>query len=117
MDRPFDLDIRKNCVILTPLISEFNLYVSAAIREQIVGAAAHPVDVLIMKCGKISSIDSAGIGGIIAAQLNIRKEGKELRLIEVPDPILKTIRMLKLENQLRVFFNLQEALNAPMQSP
>ena len=50
----------------------------------------------------VDSIDSSGVGVLIAAQNDLEKKGAQLTVINVSDPILKMFKIMRLDRHFNV---------------
>ena len=51
---------------------------------------------------EVESIDSSGVGVLIAAQNDLKKKNAQLKVINVSDPILKMFKIMRLDRHFNV---------------
>ena len=63
---------------------------------------------IVCECGKVNFIDSSGIGLLIQIARNCKQEGRFLCLMRPSDAVLRAIRAMRLEKQLKIVWSTRE---------
>lgn len=67
---------------------------------------------ILVTLSEVDFIDSSGIGALVNLARQARDAGGDLALVEVPENILKTISLLRLDKVFRIFPDIPSALQA-----
>jgi anti-anti-sigma factor len=84
--------------------------------EQFVDELQNLVDAgaqkLIVDCTKLSYISSYGIGILIRLHKRLAEGGGEVKIAAVDSPIVKVLRLLRLDTVFEIYNNVREAREA-----
>jgi anti-sigma B factor antagonist len=67
---------------------------------------------LIVDCTRLSYISSYGIGILIRLHKKLAEVGGEVKIASVESPIIKVLRLLRLDTVFEIYHNNREALEA-----
>ena len=67
---------------------------------------------LIVDCTRLSYISSYGVGILIRLHKKLAESGGEVKIASVDSPIIKVLRLLRLESMFEVYANVREAREA-----
>lgn len=83
---------------------------SIEFREALAAEAEKQSDIVVLDLKKVNYIDSSGLGVLITFLRFIKDGGRSLRLANCNDKVSETMKSTRLENEIPVFANLDEAL-------
>lgn len=69
---------------------------SASLRDLIRDLLNHGRKKILLKLGAVDHIDSAGLGSLVGASASVRKQGRELKLLDLPNKLLDIMQITKL---------------------
>ena len=67
---------------------------------------------LIVDCTRLSYISSYGVGILIRLHKKLAESGGEVKIASVDSPIIKVLRLLRLESIFEIYANVREAREA-----
>jgi len=67
---------------------------------------------LIVDCTKLTYISSYGIGILIRLHKKLAESGGEVKIASVDNPIVKALRLLRLDTVFEIYINSREAQEA-----
>ena len=82
---------------------------SKVLQDRIYEAIREGSPFVIMDMGKVSWINSAGLGSLMACLTTLRGSGGDLRLAQVPDRVRRPIEITRLDKVLLMFESSDEA--------
>jgi anti-anti-sigma factor len=65
---------------------------------------------VVLHMGEVTRLDSTGLGLIIRSANYLRQRGGDLRLSDVPAPILEILQLTRMDSILKIFTILQDAI-------
>lgn len=71
---------------------------------------------LIVDCTKLTYVSSYGIGILIRLHKKLAEVGGEVKIASVDSPIVKVLRLLRLDSVFEIYINTREAQEAFAQS-
>jgi anti-sigma B factor antagonist len=69
---------------------------SASLRDLIRDLLSKGRKQILLNLGAADYIDSAGLGSLVGASASVRKQGGELKLLDLPDKIVDVMQITKL---------------------
>jgi anti-sigma B factor antagonist len=69
---------------------------SASLRDLIRDLLSKGRKQILLNLGAVDYIDSAGLGSLVGASASVRKQGGELKLLDLPDKIVDVMQITKL---------------------
>jgi anti-sigma B factor antagonist len=85
---------------------------SIALRDAIRGLADQGKKKMLLNLGSVNYIDSSGIGELIANYTTVRRQGGQLKLLNLTDRIQNLLVITKLLTVFDVYENEAEALKS-----
>jgi len=67
---------------------------------------------LIVDCTKLTYISSYGVGVLIRLHKKLAESGGEIKLAAIESPIIKVLRLLRLDTVFEIYHNVREAREA-----
>jgi len=67
---------------------------------------------LIVDCTKLSYVSSYGVGILIRLHKKLAEAGGEIKIAAVDSPIIKVLRLLRLDSVFEIYMNTREAREA-----
>lgn len=67
---------------------------------------------LIVDCTKLTYISSYGVGILIRLHKKLAEVGGEVKLATVENPVVKALRLLRLDSIFEIYLNVREAREA-----
>ena len=67
---------------------------------------------LVIECGNLEYVGSAGLGALIGFAKQAREHKGDLKLLNVPERIVKIVELLGFTKVLKLYTNEQEALDS-----
>jgi anti-sigma B factor antagonist len=67
---------------------------------------------LIVDCTKLSYVSSYGVGILIRLHKKLAEAGGEIKIAAVDSPIIKVLRLLRLDTVFEIYMNVREAREA-----
>jgi len=67
---------------------------------------------LIVDCTKLSYISSYGVGILVRLHKKLAESGGEVKIAAVDSPIIKVLRLLRLDAVFEIYMNVREAREA-----
>jgi len=86
------------------LVVKGNIVASMAksLKEEMLPLLKEEFNEFTIDLDEVSSIDSSGVGVLIAAQNDLKKKNAQLTVINVSEPILKMFRIMRLDRHFNV---------------
>jgi anti-sigma B factor antagonist len=84
----------------------------AALRDQLQELIDTGHKKIVLKLADVSYIDSSGIGELVMAYNNVRREGGALKLLNLTQRVSDLLQITKLSTVFEVFDDEQKALNS-----
>jgi len=81
-------------------VTELQTLVDAGVRK------------LIVDCTKLTYISSYGVGILIRLHKKLAEGGGEVKIAAVDSPIVKALRLLRLDSVFEIYMNVREAREA-----
>ncbi len=81
-----------------------------ALREAVQGAISDGATNILLNMGRVRSIDSSGVGELVAAYTTVANRGGKLRLFGLPGRVLGVLEMTQLVTVLDILDNEDEAV-------
>ena len=103
-------DIEKSSVI--DIEGEIDLYNAPELKETIKKLIDEKKLKIIINLGKVTYIDSSGIGALISGVSAIKKENGNMKLINVYASVKKVFELTKLTSFFDIYDSEEEALQA-----
>lgn len=94
--------------IVTPT-GEVDVYTALQLRATLTALHADGHHLLVVDLRRVTFCDSCGLGALVGAAQRARSCGGAVALANVPDPILRTLRVTGLTQVLPPFATLDEA--------
>jgi len=69
---------------------------SASLRDLIRDLLSQGRKQILLNLSAVDHIDSAGLGSLVGASASVRKQGGELKLVDLPDKIVDIMQITKL---------------------
>lgn len=81
-----------------------------ALREAVNEALSAGNKKILVNLGKVSTIDSSGIGELVSAFTTVKNRGGQLKLVNLPPKVADILQITQLITVFEVFDNLDEAI-------
>jgi anti-sigma B factor antagonist len=65
---------------------------------------------VVLHMGEVTRLDSTGLGLLVRSATHFRQRGGDLRLSDVPAPILEILELTRMDSILKIFPTLQDAI-------
>jgi anti-sigma B factor antagonist len=75
------------------VLGEESAYLRNLIRDLLLSKERKQI---LLNLGAVDHIDSAGLGSLVGASASVRKQGGELKLLDLPDKIIDIMQITKL---------------------
>jgi anti-sigma B factor antagonist len=89
---------------------------SAAVRDVISGLLSKGHKHILLNLARVDYIDSMGLGSLVGAFVSARKQGGELKLLNVPNKVSDVMQMTKLYTVFDIMNDEAAAVNSFGQS-
>ena len=93
-------------IIILDIMGEIDLHNSRTIRDQVARLIQFGSKMIVINLARVSSIDSSGIGSLLAGSSMLHETQGQLRLINLPPTVLK---VMELTNVGPAIFNICES--------
>ncbi|MXZ39542.1 MAG: STAS domain-containing protein [Holophagales bacterium] len=81
-----------------------------ALREAVLAAVGEGATSILLNMGRVRSIDSSGVGELVAAYTTVTNRGGKLRLFSMPSRILGVLQITQLVTVLDILEDEDEAV-------
>jgi len=98
-------------VVLT-LQGRFDAAVALPVKNRIRSLAEEDCRNIIVDLGKVSFIDSSGLGALVAALRYVTKDGGDLRLANMTNKIQQVFTLIRLDKVFKVYPDLKSAVGS-----
>jgi anti-sigma B factor antagonist len=98
-------------VQLLHLSGSLDMYSFSRLESQINALFQQTEHCIVLDCHDLDYIGSAGLGALIGFAKQAREEGGDVRLLRVPDRILKIVELLGFTKVLQIHDTEQSALD------
>jgi anti-sigma B factor antagonist len=85
---------------------------SASVRDLICDLLSKGQKQILLNPGSVDHIDSMGLGALVGASVSGRKQGGELRLLNIPDRVSDLMQITKLYNVFDIMTSEAAAMKA-----
>ena len=69
---------------------------SAALRDMVCDLLSKGQKQILLNLGDVHYIDSSGLGSLVGAFMTVRKQGGDLKLLNLPEKVVDVMQMTKL---------------------
>jgi anti-anti-sigma factor len=108
-----DFDVRTEPgVTVLELADRLDISVVEELRPRLLAAARESEARMVLRMGRVTFLDSTGLGALVAVQKALHQQGKMLLLAEVPAQARMVLRITHLEWLLPCYETYEEALAA-----
>ena len=83
---------------------------AACLREHLDSLIARDQTRVILNLGRLTTLDSSGLGEILRGQRLFQQQGGDLRLLGVAANVYRTLQMTRVDSRLRTFDSEEEAV-------
>lgn len=101
-----------NDIVILDIEGEIDLYNAPALKDVIKENIEIQKYNIIINLGKVSYIDSSGIGALISSLSNLKKYQGGLKIISVTGSVRKVFELTKLTNFFEIFDSEEEAIKS-----
>ncbi len=110
-ETPFLINVerRGEATVLT-LSGSCTMNEAANLSESVCRLASEEVRLIVLDMAAMDFIESTGLGGIVAAYLQLRQRDGELRLVAPPPSIMQVLMLTRLTQLFEVFATVEQAL-------
>lgn len=102
---------QENTVVLD-IAGKVTIGHDAKMREAIAEAVESGAQNVLLNLSGVTSLDSSGIGELVAAHASIQKAGGRLLLVELPEKVSTVLQITNLMGILELYDNVDQALEA-----
>lgn len=81
-----------------------------ALREAVLAAVGEGATSILLNMGRVRSIDSSGVGELVAAYTTVTNRGGKLRLFALPSRVLGVLQITQLVTVLDILEDEDEAV-------
>ena len=81
-----------------------------ALREAVLAAVGEGAANILLNMGRVRSIDSSGVGELVAAYTTVTNRGGKLRLFSLPSKVLGVLQITQLVTVLDILEDEDEAV-------
>jgi len=99
-------------VVILDVDGEIDLYNAPSLKEIIRQSIEARKYSIIINLGRVSYIDSSGIGALISSLSNLRRYQGGLKIINVTGSVKKVFELTKLTSFFEIFDDESEAVNS-----
>jgi anti-sigma B factor antagonist len=85
---------------------------SASVRDLICDLLSRGQKQILLNLGAVDHIDSAGLGSLVGASASVRKQGGELKLLDLPDKIVGIMQITKLYTVFEILKGEEAGVNS-----
>jgi anti-sigma B factor antagonist len=85
---------------------------SASVRDLICDLLSKGQKQILLNLGAVDHIDSAGLGSLVGASASVRKQGGELKLLDLPDKIIDIMQITKLYTVFEILKGEEAGVNS-----
>jgi anti-sigma B factor antagonist len=78
---------------------------SASVRDLICDLLSKGQKQILLNLGAVDHIDSMGLGSLVGASVSVRKQGGELKLLNLPDKVADLMQITKLYTVFDIMTN------------
>ena len=87
--------------VLAPA-GELDVATAAAVQKRLLERPPEPGAQLVLDLGEVTFMDSTGIRLILQAREHALRHGGELRLVRGPEPVMRVLELVGLDEQLDI---------------
>lgn len=114
-DVPFSMSVeRRPDAAIVCLCGSCTMEVASTVGERLVSQITPTTRLLVVDISKLDFLESAGLGGLVAGYLRIRRNRGDLRLVQPQSAIMALLEMTRLTQLFRVCDSVEEALRLPI---
>jgi len=99
-------------VVIHDIEGEIDLYNAPAIKDLIKKNIESQQYNIVINLGKVSYIDSSGIGALISSLSNLKKYQGGLKIVNVTGSVKKVFELTKLTSFFEIFENEEDAIQS-----
>jgi anti-sigma B factor antagonist len=112
-ETPFSVSVEeREQAVVVRLAGSCTMDVSGQLARCLRSVAAQGVRLLILELSGLDFIESAGLGGIIAGHLRVRRSNGEVRLVAPQPPIRELLELTRLTQLFQIFESVEDAIRS-----
>lgn len=105
-------EVREKGLKLVTIEGEIDVYTSIELRNEIKTVIDEGSKLLIMDLGKVTYMDSSGLGTLVSILQRLKKEEGSLKLIKVTTNIKKIFELTRLTRYFEMFDSEEECIKS-----
>ncbi len=100
----------ENGYLLVKIIGEVDVYTSIDLKKELNKLVEADKKKLIIDLTKVNYMDSSGLGVLVALLKEVKKNGGELKLVNLPVSVKKIFDLTRLTKFFDIYESLEEAI-------